>query len=192
MFRRMTRERFLSDAELEAFMAAVRGRRHKHQPRDHALFALLANTGIRPSEAMALTIANVHVHARDPWIRLHRPHKQHAAEPTNELGINRKVASVLGKHLDMLTDDRQQKLFPFTKRQSERLFKRYCLLAGIGQTYRLYSLRHTVGMRLWRHTKDLRLMQAIMGHVRLQATASYVHVSPERMRQAHAQIGTVG
>jgi site-specific recombinase XerD len=36
------------------------------------------------------------------------------------------------------------------------------------------------------------LMQAIMGHVRLQATASYVHVSPERMRLAHAQIGTVG
>jgi hypothetical protein len=28
--RRMTRERFLSDAELAAFMAAVRERRHSH------------------------------------------------------------------------------------------------------------------------------------------------------------------
>ena len=53
MLRRLTRERYLTDAELAAFMAAVRDRRHVHQPRDHALFALLANTGIRPSEARA-------------------------------------------------------------------------------------------------------------------------------------------
>ena len=54
MQRRVTPDRFLSDAELAAFMDAVRTRRHKNQPRDHALFALLVNTGMRPSEARAL------------------------------------------------------------------------------------------------------------------------------------------
>lgn len=191
MFRRMTRDRFLSDAELEAFMAAVRTRRHKHQARNHALFALLANTGIRPSEAMALTVADVHVHAADPWIGLHRPHKPNTAEPTNELIINRGIARVLKKHLDSLPDGRLQRLFPFTKRQAERLFKRYCLIAGISTAFKIYALRHTVGMKLWRHTHDLRIMQAVMGHVRMKATAAYVHVTPERMRQAHAQLSTI-
>ncbi len=191
MFRRMTRERFLSDAELERFMAAVRERHHKHQPRDHALFALIANVGVAPREAMAFTRSDVHMHARPPWIRLHRPHKKHAAEPTNELIVNRQVASVVAKHLRSLPDEPTQRLFPFTKRQSERLFKYYCRLAGIGESYKLFSLRHTFGMKMWRHTKDLRLMQAIMGHVRLQATASYVHVTPERLRQVSEQLGTV-
>src|SRR5258705_12654221 len=162
-----------------------------HQDRNHALFALIANTGIRPSEAMDLTVADVHVHASAPWIKLHRPHKPNTAEPTNELIINKDVARVVKKHLDSLPNGRQLKLFPFTKRQAERLFKRYCLIAGISTAFKIYALRHTVGMKLWRHTHDLRLMQAVMGHVRMKATAAYVHISPKTMREAHARLGTI-
>lgn len=190
MFRRMTRERFLSDAELAAFIAAVRERHHKNQPRDHALFALLANTGIRPSEALALTRADVHVGGREPWIQLKRGHRRHWPEPTNELAINPKVAAVVKTYTDRLAlGDR---LFPYTKRQMARVFHYYSGKAGLSPHYRIYALRHTVGMRLWRHTRDLRLMQAIMGHSRLKATMAYVHVGPELIRQACEAVGPVG
>ena len=191
MFRRMTRERYLSDAELEAFMAAVRTRRHKHQPRDHAFFALLANTGIRPSEARALTTSDLHLGARAPWIRVVRLKRKHGPAPVTELVLQPAVAEVLKRYAGALTAD-QPKPFPFTRRQGDRLFHYYRTKAGILHPFRIYALRHTVGMRLWRATRDLRLIQAIFGHAQLRATAAYVHVGRERIADAYAQIGTAG
>lgn len=187
MFRRMTRERYLSDSELERFMAVVSGRRHVNQPRDHALFALLANTGIRPSEALALTRADVHPHARPPWIHVRRLKKRHAADPTVNLPLHRAVARVVARYVDGLAPG--ERLFDFTKRQSFRLFRYYAAKAGVPRHLRIYSLRHTVGMR--RHTRDIRVMQGIMGHVRTKATSAYVHVTPEEMRAARERVGTV-
>jgi integrase len=190
MLRRMTRDRYLSDAELVAFMAAVRLRRHVHQPRDHALFALLANTGIRPSEALALTRADCHLGGKLPWIRLRRVGKRHTPQPTNELVINRAVADVVRRYVnEALPGDR---LFPFTRRQSERLFHYYRRKAGIVQLHKIYCLRHSAGMRLVRFVKDLRIVQAIMGHSGLRATMVYAHVSPERLQAAYEAAGTAG
>lgn len=190
MFRRMTRERYLSDAELARFMAVVRERHHVNQPRDHALFALLANTGIRPSEALALTRADVHPHARPPCLHVHRVKKRHAPTPIQRLPLNRRVAKVVARYVDTLANG-TDRLFPFTKRQSYRLFRYYAAKAGLATTYRIYSLRHSVGMRLWRHTRDLRIMCGIMGHVRTKASTAYVHATPERMREARERIGTL-
>jgi integrase/recombinase XerD len=179
----MTRERYLSDAELERFMAAVRERRHVHQPRDYALFALLANTGLRPSEARALTRADCHLEGRHPWIALHRVGKKHGPQPLARIYINRAVAAVVARYTDQLPDGL---LFPFTKRQSARLFHYYADKAGISPRRKIYALRHTVGMRLWAHTQDLRLVQAILGHCNLQATEGYVHTSDQSIRAAYA------
>jgi integrase len=190
MFRRMTPERFLSDDQLARLMAVVRERHHLNQPRDYALIALLANTGIRPSEALTLTRADVHPHARPPWIRVMRLKKRHAADPITKLPLHPKVAKVLANYVDQLSGKRTDKLFDFTKRQSFRLFRYYAGKAGLPLNLRIYSLRHTVGMRLWRHTSDIRLMQGIMGHVRTKATSVYVHIAPERMRAARERIGT--
>ena len=188
MLRRMTRDRYLSDDELAAFMTAVRERRHVHQPRDHALFALLANTGIRPSEALALSRADCHLSGAQPWIRLKRVGKRHTPQPTNELVINRAVASVVSRY--MKEHPGEGKLFPFTRRQSERLFHFYRRRAGIVQNHKIYCLRHSVGMRLVRFVKDLRIVQAIMGHSGLRATVAYAHVSPERLQSAYEAAGT--
>jgi len=186
MFRRMTRERYLSSEELERFMRAVRERRHKNQPRDHALFALLANTGLRPAEARALTRGDLHLEGRHPWLRLHRQVRKHAPRPLSLLVLQRPVADVVARYLCMIPDVDTAKLFTFTKRQSARLFHYYAGKAGLPATLRIYSLRHTVGMRLWEHTHDLRFVQAVLGHCNLQATAGYEHVSERQIRDAYA------
>jgi integrase len=183
----MTRERYLSDDELARLMAAVRSRRHVHQPRDYAFFALLANTGIRPSEARALRARDIG--ARGRWIRVKRE-KRNGPHPTTSLPLARPVAAIVQEYVNTLTE-RDALLFPFTKRQSGRLFHYYGARAQIPQTLRLYSLRHTCGMRLWRHTGDLRLIQAIMGHSRLQASRSYEHILPGRLAEMYAALGAL-
>jgi len=190
MPKHLSRSTYLSDAELAAFMAAVRERRHAHQPRDHALFALLANTGIRPSEALALTRADCHLAGNQPWIRLRRVGKRHTPRPTNELVINRAVADVLRRYAT--SSQPAERIFNFTRRQSERLFHYYRRKAGIIHPHKIYCLRHSAGMRLVRFVKDLRIVQAIMGHSGLRATMVYAHVSPERLQAAYEAAGTAG
>ena len=191
MFRRMTRERYLSDEELGRFMAVVGGRKHVNQPRDHAFFALIANTGMRPTEVRRLVRGDFHITRNLRTVTVRRPHKKHGPRPLRRLFLQRPVAEVVARFLATLPADDDTKLFPFTKRQSARLFHYYGDKAGILPRRKIYALRHTVGMRLWRHTKDLRIIQAIMGYTNQAGTAGYVHVDPETIRAAYQSAGTV-
>jgi len=176
MFRRMTRERFLSDAEFEAFMAAVRGRRHKHQPRDHALFALLGNTGIRPSEALGLTSNEVHVYARPSWIRVVRMKKRKTAREFDDIELPAALASILRRHIEHNTINCGQRLFTMTRRQARRLFHYYAQLAGITRKTNLYILRHTAATRIYRATRDIKVVQALLGHEKPDTSSIYAHI----------------
>lgn len=180
MFRRMTPDRYLSDAELEAFMAAVRERRHKHQPRDHALFALLANTGIRPSEALGLTRGDVHLSAKPPWIRVARLKKR--VQTNDDLVLTDALAVILKKHAQGMDGDG---LFNLTRRQAQRLFHYYARVAGIKRKAHLYILRHTAGTRIYRATRDVKLVQALLGHESADTSAIYAHI-PRALLLEHA------
>lgn len=175
-YRPLTRDRYLSDDELRTFMETVRNRRHVNVPRDLAFFALLANTGIRPAEALALTVEDMHLTARPPWIRVVRPARKNTAPPVTDLVIHGDVAKAVLPWLERCRESGgETRLFPFTRRHSARLFRSYTARAGIRQPFKLYSLRHTVGMRFWRVMRDLRLLQAVFGHVRMKASRVYVH-----------------
>ena len=184
MFRRMTKDRFLSDRELAAFMAAVASRRHKNQPRDHALFALLANTGIRPSEALALTLGDLHLAGREPWISVSRKKKRRPS--SDELQIPADLAEILGRHAAERETDPSVRLFPFNGRQVRKLFHHYAGLAGIARGHRVYSLRHTAATRIFRATGDIRLVQALLGHERPDMSCIYAHITRAMLSQ-HAR-----
>lgn len=187
----MTRERYLSDAELAAFMDAVRSRRHKHQPRDYAMFTLLANTGLRPAEVSSLVVSDLHLSARQPWIRLHRPKPGAGPLPINELVVHREVARVVLAYTSTLQPQTQPWKFS-SRRQVARLFRYYLARAGITHAYKVYSLRHSVGMRLWRATRDLRLIQGLLGHSHVSGAACYVHTSPLQLVDAYQCAGAIG
>jgi len=175
MFRRMTRERYLSDAELARFMAVVRERRHVHQVRDHALFALLANTGMRPAEARALTVGDLHLEGRAPWVRLVRLKKRKTVPEFDDLPIPAEVASIVSEHVTSAGLAVGDVLFPIPARRLQRMFHAYCVAAKV-RRINLYSLRHTAATRLYLATRDIRTVQAVLGHERPDMTALYTHV----------------
>lgn len=179
---RISRDRYLSDAELEAFMRAVRERRHVNQPRDHAFFALLANTGIRPSEAIGLTRATIHLTAARPWIRVWRLKKSKPA--FDDLEITEGLKDLLAARLMAIPEGEDSRPFPLHRRTAARLFHYYARKAGILRKTRLYILRHTAATRLYRATRDIRLVQALLGHESPDTTAIYAHVPAEILRAA--------
>jgi site-specific recombinase XerD len=184
MFRRLTRDRYLSDAELAAFMAAVRERHHVHQPRDYAFFALLANTGIRPSEALSLHHKDMHLSASSPWFRVWRK-KKTTTPQFDDLELPGNLTRILNQYLVTLNATDDALTFPIHRRSAARLFHYYARKAGITRRAHLYILRHTAATRLYRSTRDIRLVQALLGHEKPDTTAIYAHI-PAAVLEDHA------
>jgi len=183
--------RALSDADLASFMHAVRSRAHKNAVRDHALFALLANTGMRPSEVLRLRLHDVRPFGPAAMVRVYRPSLKRAVRPITDLALHPIVARAVADHVNAIRGRADNRMFPITRRQCERLFHYYARKARIREGHKVYDLRHTVGARLWLHTRDVRLIHGIMGHCHTSTAARYSHASVADVFEAMDKTGSI-
>ncbi len=75
---------------------------------------------------------------------------------------------------------------PLSERRFARRLARLCRLAGVsrpnGKPYNPHSVRHGRATQVYRHTKDARIVQALLGHSSAQATVRYTHIEPEDLK----------
>src|ERR1700726_2836861 len=66
---------------------------------------------------------------------------------------------------------------PMTTRQLSRLFHEAAEAAGIKKSVTLHSLRHNFATHLLERGTDIRIIQALLGHDKLETTARYTRVA---------------
>lgn len=197
--RELTRDRYLEDAELAALLRVARERNTRTAPMHYALFCLLANTGLRPSEALAIQLRDLHLTDREPWVRVRRLKTRTEGGRIADVPLSRPLARLLRSYTGLEFFPRKrldragspERLFPFGLRNAEIMFRRYAARAGLATSFNLYSLRHTALTRALRATGDLRLVQDMAGHASPATTAIYAHVAPAARRELAEKSGGV-
>ena len=72
---------------------------------------------------------------------------------------------------------------PLTPRQLNRAIHAAADAAGIDKRVSTHTLRHGFATHLLEHKVDIRVIQVLLGHKRLETTAIYAHVATDLLRE---------
>jgi site-specific recombinase XerD len=84
------------------------------------------------------------------------------------------------------------RLNPLSTRQLNRGFHDAARAAGIDKRVSLHSLRHAFATHLLEQKEDIRVIQVLLGHKKLETTTVYTHVATELLRQVISPIESHG
>ena len=77
----------------------------------------------------------------------------------------------------------QHPVNPLSTRQLRRAFDRARDAAGVTKKVTLHGLRHAFATHLVEQHEDIRVIQVLLGHRKLESTARYSHVAANRLRE---------
>lgn len=156
--------------------------------RDAALLELLYSCGLRISEACGLRVEGVDVAGRRVRV-LGKGRKE------RDVPVGEPAMAALERYWEASRHPRQAGLPAFLARpgdveavkpgEIQRRLKRYLAMAGLDPALTPHKLRHSFATHLLDHGADLRSVQEMLGHARLQTTEVYTHVSAARLKAVY-------
>jgi len=150
-----------------------------------AMLTLAYGCGLRASEVVRLRAGDIDSEQMIIRIVQSKGRKdRHVMLPPEALDLLRQWWKVRPGRPDAGVTPEQRWLFPgrsehlgLTTRQFARLFKEAAKAAGLRKTLSLHTLRHSFATHLLERGTDIRLIQALLGHDKLETTARYTRVA---------------
>lgn len=180
----------LTEAEVERLLTAPDAQTELGL-RDRAMLEVLYACGLRVSELVQITLAQVNL--RNGYLRVTGKGGKERLVPMGEQALEwlqryaRTARAVLleGQLSDDLFITRRGQAM--TRQAFWHLVKRYALQADIGKPLSPHSLRHAFATHLVNHGAELRAVQMLLGHGDLSTTQIYAHVAQARLKELHAR-----
>ena len=181
----------LSEAQVEALLAAPDPETMLGL-RDRAMLETLYATGLRVSELVGLTLAQVSLDMG--VVRVLGKGSKERLVPLGEEAIGWLKRYLASGRPALVGDGKSNALFvtarrgPLTRQAFWALLKRLAVKAGIpAASISPHVLRHAFATHLLNHGADLRVVQLLLGHADITTTTIYTHVARERLKKLHAQ-----
>ena len=166
----------LSVEEVETIMSAVDVTSWMGL-RDRALLEVLYGCGLRVSEAVGLTVANLYLD--EGFVRVIGKGDKERLVPIGEMASDALVAYIDGRPLEYA---RTETVFvnrygePLSRVSAFKMVKKAVLLAGVEKEVSPHTFRHSFATHLIENGADLRVVQEMLGHESIATTELYTHV----------------
>ena len=155
----------------------------------HAMLALGYGCGLRAGEIVRLKVGDIDSAQMIIRVVQSKGRKdRHVMLPQEVLSLLRQWWKVRPTRYDADVPVRERWLFPghrlgkhLTTRQLSRLFHKTTRAAGINKPVSVHSLRHSFATHLLEDGTDIRYIQALLGHEKLDTTARYTRVATGRI-----------
>jgi len=159
--------------------------------RDRAMLELLYASGLRVSELVTLSVAQLSQEMG--VVRILGKGSKERLVPVGEIALDWVRRYVEEARPVLLQGRLCRALFVTSRAQAMtrqafwHLIKRYAVCAGIRSALSPHTLRHAFATHLLNHGADLRVVQLLLGHADISTTQIYTHVARERLKQLHAK-----
>ena len=157
-------------------------------PKYQAALSVAYGAGLRASEVVSLKVGDIDSNRMTLRIEQGKGHKDRYAM-LSPLLLERlrawwRFAHAKGKILDGgWLFPGQNPINPLSTRQLNRICHMAAAAADIDKRVSMHTLRHSYATHLLEHKVDIRLIQVLLGHKRLETTALYTQVATEILRE---------
>jgi site-specific recombinase XerD len=155
--------------------------------RDRFLFEVLYSTGCRVSEVCSLDLATVVGKSKFPVNGKGNKTRSVFLTPSAQKALG-EYLPVRQERLDRNDTDAAKALFLNSRGQRlgvrgvQKIVDRAALRAGLTKDATPHTLRHTFATHLSAEGMDVRVVQELLGHSRLETTQVYTHLSLDRLK----------
>lgn len=160
--------------------------------RDRAMLEVMYSTGVRRGELLNLRLHDVDHQRGTVFVRQGKGGKDRFVP------IGERALGWVRKYLDdarpqLVTDATEPHLFlsRLGRRLSREMLtakvRAYFTAAGVTKPGSCHLLRHTMATLMLENGADVRFIQELLGHAKLDTTQLYTHVSIAKLKEVHAE-----
>lgn len=159
--------------------------------RDRALMEMFYSTAMRRMEIANLKLYDLDAERMLVFIRLGKGKKDRMV-PIGERALSWVIKYMEEARPSLSCSRSDDALFltnlgeAFTPNRLTQLVRQYVQAADLGKTGSCHLFRHACATHMYENGADIRLIQAMLGHVKLETTEIYTHLSIKQLQEVHA------
>jgi integrase/recombinase XerC len=186
---------YLVEPEINAYLEAIQNYDSKNQSRDLAINKIFLYCGLRISELVSLDLEDINYD--DNSIKFYGKGNKERYVPLHPEAVEA-IKDYLPDRNKITPNDEDAEKALFLSNRGNRIsartiqimVKKYTKKAGIKNPDKItpHKLRHSFATMVYKKTKDLRIIQELLGHSDISTTQIYTHTDKKERKDAVNQL----